>query len=365
VSKQPSTHPLTVPVTGIFLLMLVHALIIASAFLIPVTSALLAYFLLNAPRRGLAKLGISAPFAATIFTLLMGATLTLSTMAFIEPITDFIENIPILIGDVKSMASSEGGPFEALNRAAEATSEAVADATGGGSNPMKVEVVDGPDMATTVVTIAPGVLSQLVFTICLLFFLVASGDLFIEKAVQVMDRFEDKKKTVITIHTIERRLGNYLGSIALINSGLGICIGVGMWFWGMPSPWLIGLMGAVLNFVPFVGAIVGSLIAGMIALVTFMDPWSAIGVILTYYGLTAFEGQFVTPTLLGKRLQLNAVVVFLSVAFFAWIWSVIGMVIAVPMLVVLKVMCDGIHRFRKIGLFLGDAQGFASEEEDE
>ena len=220
-------------------------------------------------------------------------------------------------------------------------------------------------MATTVVTIAPEVLSQLVFTICLLFFLVASGDLFIEKAVQVMDRFEDKKKTVITIHTIERRLENYLGSIALINSGLGICIGIGMWFWGMPSPWLIGLMGAVLNFVPFVGTIVGSLIAGMIALVTFMDPWSAIGVILTCYGLTAFEGQFVTPTLLGKRLQLNAVVVFLSVAFFAWIWSVKGMVIAVPMLVVLKVMCDGIHRFRKIGLFLGDAQGFAAEEENE
>ncbi len=365
MNDQPPRHPLTIPITGIFLLLLVQGLIYASAFLIPVTSAILAYFLLNAPRRGLAKLHIGATVAAAIFTLIFGVVLFLASVTLAEPITNFINDIPGLIDDVGVMVSSPGGSFEALNEAAQATTEAVEEATDGQDNGlMKVQIVEGADVVTSVATLAPGLLSQLVFTLSLLFFLVASGDLFIEKAVQVSDRFHDKKQTVVTIRTLEKRLGNYLGAITLINAGLGLCIGIGMWWWGMPSPWLIGLMGATLNFVPFVGAVVGSLLAGAMALMTFMEPWQAIGVFITYYGLTAVEGQFVTPTLVGKRLRLNSVVVFVAVAFFAWIWSVIGMIIAVPLLIVIKVVCDSIPKFRKLGLFLGDAQDFKSEVSD-
>ncbi len=364
MQDQPRRHPLAIPVYGIFLLALVQALLVASEFLIPLTGAILAYFLLNAPRRILAKLGIGAPVAAAIFTLIIGTTLTLSVMALAQPVTNFVEDIPGLIDDVRVMARNPGGPFEALSEAAAAAGDAVDDATNDSGDPMEVKIVDGPGVANSVVLLAPGLLGQLAFSLCLLFFLVASGDLFIKKAVQVVDGFHDKKQTFITIRTIERRLGNYLGAITLINCCLGLCIGVAMWWWGMPSPWLIGLMGTVLNFVPFVGAVVGSLLAGIIALVTFMAPWTAVGVLLTYYGLTAFEGQFATPALVGKRLRLNVVVVFLAVAFFAWIWSVIGMIVAVPMLIVVKVICDSVPKFRKIGLFLGDADGFSSTDEE-
>ncbi len=121
MSDQPRRHPLTVPITGIFLLLLVQGLIYASAFLIPVTSAILAYFLLNAPRRGLAKLHIGAPVAAAIFTLIFGAVLILASVNLAEPITNFINDIPGLIDDVGVMVSSPGGSFEALNEAAQAT----------------------------------------------------------------------------------------------------------------------------------------------------------------------------------------------------------------------------------------------------
>jgi predicted PurR-regulated permease PerM len=365
MQDQSQRHPLAVPVYGIFLLALVQALLVASEFLIPVTGAILAYFLLNAPRRGLARLGIGAPIAAAIFTLIIGTTLTLSVMALAQPVTNFVEDIPALIDDVRVMARNPGGPFEALSEAAAAAGDAVDDATSDNGNPMEVQIVDGPGVANSVVSLAPGLFGQLAFSLCLLFFLVASGDLFIKKAVQVVDSFHDKKQTFITIRMIERRLGNYLGAITLINCCLGLCIGVAMWWWGMPSPWLIGLMGTVLNFVPFVGALVGSLLAGVIALVTFMAPWTAAGVLLTYYGLTAFEGQFATPALVGKRLRLNVVVVFMAVAFFAWIWSVIGMIVAVPMLIVIKVICDSVPKFRKIGLFLGDADVVSSTDDED
>ncbi|MEM9796582.1 MAG: AI-2E family transporter [Pseudomonadota bacterium] len=342
--------------TGIFILMLIHGLIFAADFLIPVTMAVLGYFILNAPRRGLGRLGVPAPVAAAVFTLSIGTFLVTGGMAMSDPIQDFVADIPALLSRMMAQMTGPGGPLEAFSVAAEATEEALADA--GATRPMQVEVVSDSGLAGTVFAIAPGLLSQVVFAMCLLFFLTASGDLFIQKAVQVADRFEDKRTTVLTIRTIEARLGNYLGAITLINIGLGVTIGLAMWWWGLPSPYLIGLMATVLNFIPFVGAAIGASIAGIIAYVSFGDPWAGLGVCATYYALTAFEGQIVTPTLVGTRLRLNVTMVFLSVAFFAWSWSIMGMVVAVPMLIVIKVVCDSVPKLRKIGLFLGDAEGF-------
>ncbi len=360
-AKRPR-HPLLVPVTGIFILLLINALTLASSFLIPVTSAVLGYFILNAPRRALSRLGVAAPVSAGLFTGAIAVVLFIGGLLLSDPISEFVTDLPGLAGDFTTTLTGPGGPFESLARAADETEKALE--AGGADAPMQVEVVDNVGLATSVASVAPGLLGQVIFAMFLLFFLVASGDMFIQKAVQVADRFEDKRKTVTTIRTIEARLGNYLGAITLINVCLGICIGTAMWWWGVPSPWLVGMMATLLNFVPFVGAVAGSIVAGVIAFVAFSDPWAALGVFLTYYALTAFEGQLVTPALLGRRLRLNVTMVFLSVAFFAWIWSVMGMVVAVPMLIVLKVVCDTTPRLRKIGLFLGDAEGFLPPEED-
>jgi predicted PurR-regulated permease PerM len=297
---------------------------------------------------------------AALFTLLIGMVIAFASASLADPIYDFVTDIPTLLEQVMATLSGPGGMVEAVNEAAEATEEALAAA--GEAPPMRVEVVSAGGLATSVAALAPGLLSQLVFALCLLFFLTASGDLFIQKAVQAADRFEDKRKTVSTIRRIEARLGDYLGAITLINAGLGVCIGVAMWIWGLPSPYLIGIMAALLNFIPFVGAVLGAAIAGLIAFVTFEDAILGLGVLGTYYALTAFEGQFVTPTLVGQRLRLNITMVFLSVAFFAWIWSAMGMIVAVPMLIVLKVICDSVPKLRKIGLFLGDAKGFVPGE---
>lgn len=349
------------PIWGTFWLLLIYGLIYASDLLIPVTAAILGYFLLNAPRRWLSRVGIPATVSAALFTILLIASLFLGGLALAEPMYDFVTDIPSLVDEVLASLNGPGGLLEPFSRAAEATQEAVeeAQAASGEAVPVEVAVVnEGPGLGGSVMTVAPGLLSQLVLAVALLYFLVASGDLFIQKAVQAADRFEDKRQTVVTIRTIEARLGNYLGAITLINAGLGVVIGTAMWLWGMPSPAMIGAMAMVLNFIPFVGAVVGSLVAAVIAFVAFGTVGAAAAVFATYYALTAFEGQFVTPTLVGQRLRLNVVAVFLAVAFFAWIWSIMGMVVAVPMLIVIKVVCDSIPRLRRIGLFLGDAEGF-------
>ncbi len=360
-ARSATRDPLVVPVTGIFLLLLVQAMIMASPFLIPVTTAILGYFILNAPRRLLGRVGIPAPVSAAVFTLSLGAVLA-AALDGARRAGLGVRDRPARVCSTRRSRRSPApaAPLASLADAADATERALENE--GAGDPVQVEVVENAGIATSVAAIAPTLIGQIVFAMCLLFFLVASGDLFIQKAVQVVDRFEDKKKTVTTVRTIESRLGNYLGAIALINSGLGVAIGLGMWWWGLPSPYLIGLMATVLNFVPFVGAVIGAGIAGVIGFVTYGDVWPAFGALATYYLLTSFEGQFVTPALVGQRLRLNIVMVFLFVAFFAWIWSIMGMVVAVPMLIVLKVVCDSVPRLRKVGLFLGESEGFVPGE---
>jgi predicted PurR-regulated permease PerM len=363
-SRQPDLpalprHPLLVPMTGIFILALIGALIYAAQFLIPLSLAVLGNLILNGPRRWCGRLGVPSGVFAALVTLILAGGVAFAVLALSEPVYDFVADIPGLLEEVAGLMTSPSGPLAALDRAADAT-QAILQGEDG-ERPVQVEVVEEGNLASSVVAIAPALLGQVVFAICMLFFLLASGDLFIRKAVQVADRFEDKRRTVETLTLIEARLGRYLGAITLINAGLGVAVGLAMWWWGLPNPLIIGVMAFALNFVPFVGAVIGTMVAGLVGFLEFGDAWTALGVCATYYALTAFEGQFVTPSLVSQRLKLNTPVLFVTVAFFAWIWSIMGMVVAVPMLIVLKVVCDAVPTWQKVGLFLGEAAGFGTE----
>lgn len=125
-----------------------------------------------------------------------------------------------------------------------------------------------------------------------------------------------------------------------------------MWLAGMPSPVVWGVMATILNFVPYFGAIVGGIIVGMVALITFPTVEYAVSIPLIYLALTSLEGQFVTPSILGRRLTLNPLVIFVTVVLWGWLWGVPGALLAVPILVTFKVICDNVDSLRPIGEFL-------------
>ena len=235
------------------------------------------------------------------------------------------------------------------------------------TNELRVEVTAPSEAASTtsmLVSMGPAILSQTFFTLIFLFFLLASGDLLYLRIVQSFDTLKEKRAAYDALREIEGSLGNYLASITVINVGLGVVSGLAMWALGMPSPLLWGVAAALLNYIPYIGAALGYVGAFVVALVVFDDVWWALLVGGTYFGLTAIEGQFVTPYFVSRRLQLNTVVVFLTVALWAWLWSILGMVVAVPMLVVIRVLADHIPGLEKFGNFLaGDELPPLSEEE--
>ena len=189
-------------------------------------------------------------------------------------------------------------------------------------------------------------------TIVLLFFLLASGRLFYEKLVRILPTMTEKKRAIRVVHAVEDEVSVYLLTITLINAGLGVVIAGVMWASGMPNAILWGVMAAALNFVPYVGALVGVAVVAVVALVSFDSPGIVLLVPALYFACTVIEGQFITPALLGRRLEMNTVAVFLSVAIWGWLWGVLGALMAVPLLVSLRVLCDHFEGLSGLGEFL-------------
>jgi predicted PurR-regulated permease PerM len=177
-------------------------------------------------------------------------------------------------------------------------------------------------------------------TLVLLYLLLASGDLFLQKLVRVMPTLRDKKRAVDISHEIQQQISNYLFSVSLINLGLGIIVGGGLYWLGVPNAAMWGMLIALLNFVPYFGPFAGISLLAAVGLLTFDTLWKGLLPPAWYLLLHLLEANFITPVLLGRRFTLNPVVIFVSLIFWTWLWGVPGALLSVPILVSIKVICE-------------------------
>jgi predicted PurR-regulated permease PerM len=189
-------------------------------------------------------------------------------------------------------------------------------------------------------------------TLVLLYLLLASGDLFLQKLVHVMPTLRDKKRAVDISHEIQQNISNYLFSVSLINIGLGIIVSVGLYFMGVPNAAMWGMLIALLNFVPYFGPVAGIILLGAVGLLTFDTLWQALLPPAWYLLLHALEANLITPVLLGRRFTLNPVVIFASLIFWTWLWGVPGALLSVPILVSIKVICDRVTALSSVSELL-------------
>src|SRR4029077_9935813 len=152
-------------------------------------------------------------------------------------------------------------------------------------------------------------------TLVLLYLLLASGDLFLQKLVRVMPTLRDKKSAVAISREIQQNISNYLFSVSLINIGLGIVVSGGLYLMGVPNAAMWGLLVALLNFVPYFGPVAGITLMATVGLLTFDNLWQAVLPPAWYLLLHLLEANLITPVLLGRRFTLNPVVIFVSLIF--------------------------------------------------
>jgi predicted PurR-regulated permease PerM len=206
---------------------------------------------------------------------------------------------------------------------------------GGAAPTLKVEQTD--TMVTTIFSIVTPAVSQFVLCIgALVFYLVYQQKLRSAVVYFLSDR-EARLATLRALSDIDAQMTTYFGTFTIVNVCLGVVTAALTWLIGLPNPLLWGVLAGVLNYVPYLGpaVVVGTL--GVVGLLTFPTLGEAVVAPLAFLGIVAIEGQFLTPALMGRQLELNPFAVFLAIAFCTWLWGPIGAFVSVPLLMALTV----------------------------
>lgn len=299
--------------------------------------------------RWLSRRGIPSGLSAT--GMMLGLATLLLTAAWIlsGPISHWMEQAPTIGYQIKWKLEALRGSVEALENLEKQVSEIAASQSEG--RPTEV-VVREPGFLSNATSAAWSTVTTLALTLILSLFLLASGDMVYEKIIRVLPTMSDKKAALRVVHDIESSISRYLLTVTVINACLGVAIGIAMWLLGMPNPLLWGLAAMTFNYLPYVGAVAGILLVGVVSLLTFDTVGQAALVPAVYFLLTAIEGNLITPYVVGRRLELNTVAIFVGVAFWGWVWGLAGVLIAVPFLVALKRLGDHLPSWSALGEFL-------------
>jgi predicted PurR-regulated permease PerM len=216
--------------------------------------------------------------------------------------------------------------------------------------------VDQASFSETIMGQTRQVLAGGLIMVFLLYFLLASSDTFLRTLVRVLPDLDQKRRAVKIVRRTEDELSLYFLARLFINAGLGLAVGFAFYLLGMPNALLWGVLVAVLNYIPYLGGLVGLVITGLVAVVSYDSMGQAIVPPLIYLVLNTIEAHLVTPLVMGHHLKLNPVAIFVGLIFWGWIWGIAGAILAIPILVSFKAICDNIKMLSAIGAFLGPVE---------
>src|SRR6266705_1334731 len=343
-------HVRSFTLTGIFLLLALYALKIGSDFFVPVMLAFLLSFLFAPVVRILHRLYIPLSLGAALVLFGLIGVLTFGIYQLAAPASGWMAKLPKAAAQLEYRLSNLKQTFREFSKASREVERITKFDTAGTAQHVEVKKSSVGEILlgqTQGFLVSGGVM------FVLLFFLLASGDMFLRKLVTVLPRFENKKLAVEISRQIEHDISRYLLTVTLINAVFGSAVGLSMYFIGLPNALLWGVMAGLLHFIPFLGAIVGISVVTLVALVTMDQLTSILLVPSAYLGLNLLEEYLFFPFLIGRRLLLNPVVIFIWLIFWGWLWGIPGALMAVPLLAIFKIVCDHIEPLAAVAEFLG------------
>jgi predicted PurR-regulated permease PerM len=326
VMAQMATIVMAVIIFGAFLY-------VARALLVPILAALVVSLTLGPLSARTVKAGWPAWLPAAGIVLLLASMLYLGTAILVEPATDLIARSDEIGNTIKDKFRFMERPLFALRE--------LQTAILGGSG-VKVEVSENK-MLQGVVTALPDIVLQLVLFFATLFFFVFGRQAFRRYVVNLFGTRDGRLRTLKIANDIEQNLSAYLITVTCINIGVG-CVVAGLTFlMGFPAPLLWGALAFLLNYIPYVGPGIMHVTLFIIGLLTFPTLLPALVAPLLFMTFTFFEGHFLVPAIIGRQLLLHPLAVFLSLAFWAWLWGPVGAFLATPILIMAVVMIDHVY----------------------
>lgn len=321
---------------------------LARSFVLMVAVSLVAAMALSPIVRGARRLGIPRLVGSVLVVACSVVAIGYAATRLVVPVSAWLERSP---AELERLDEAFGELAAYFERFSEASARLDALTEGGEKDDGEVVVnVKGASVTDLVLAQTPEMAGAAIGMVILVFFTLAYGELFLNNLLGVSDRLDQKKRIVVAARSIERRVSRYLATVATVNLCLGALVGGAMSLLGFPNPWLWGIAAAALNFVPYIGSIVGVAIMGIVALVTYDSALEAALFPSVYAGLTFIEGNLVTPMILGRSFALNPLAIIVSLLFFGWLWGAAGALLAVPLMVILKTVGEqsGLERWARV-----------------
>lgn len=341
------TDPRTVFLGGLFGLAVLAVLYVAAEIVLPFVLAIVLKLLLQPLVRLLERARIPRGIGALIAILILLAAAGGAISLLASPAASWAAKLPDAIPKVRDSFSFLKQPFNAAQHMLEQVDGLVGGSAGGSAPALKPSSIIG-----TVVGGTAAVTSGFFTTLLILFYLLVAGETFLRRMVEILPRFKDKRNAVELSFHIERDVSIYLLTITCINLLVGAAAGIDMWLCGVDSPLLWGAVAFLLNFIPFLGPMMGVVIFLMASVLSLGVTWGTLLPAVIYLGIHVLEGELFTPTLLARRFTINPIAVILALIFWFWMWGVAGAILAFPMLAITKIICDELRPLRAIGHLL-------------
>lgn len=335
--RPRASHALNLLVT----LAVGYTLWLAQGVVLPILLAMFFALIGNPIIRGLRRLHLPRLVGATI--VLLGGLVATAALGYqlAQPAAEWTRQVPRELSRLAPKLREMSKPVHAASEAAESIARATEAGDGKKVDVVRTEVNDPYKSLTA----TPMMLASLLAVILLTFFFMVYGENLQRNAISLLPSRQQKRVTVEIMQSIEREISRYVLTISAINLMLGLALAGSLYLLGVPlaEALLWGTMSAVLNFAPYVGPLIGIIIMLMMGFVAFDEAWMSLVPAGIYLALHTLEGQILTPVILGRQMRLSPLVLIMALMAFGSLWGIIGLLLAVPLLVCVKISLSRIE----------------------
>jgi predicted PurR-regulated permease PerM len=335
---------------AILLLLVLGVCAIAQEILVPFALALLLSLLLS-PVVTLLERAVRLPrVVGSLLTLAaVVAVLVFGVASLKDPAQQWIANAPATMQTIEQRLRSFREPIRQAQEASRKIEELTQPAAA-----QTVVSTQQPSLLSNMAMSTPHALGEIAAVLLLVYFFLSSGDGFLRRMVEIAPSLHEKKLIVSLARAVQGEMSRYLVTVSLINLGLGIATALIMLLLGVPSPLLWGAVACLFNFAPYVGPLCTGLALAVVGFMNFDTLGHALALPGAFFLLATIEGQFLTPTIVGRRLSLDPMVLFLWLMLWGWLWGVGGLLLAGPLLACLRIVCEHVRALHVVGILISD-----------
>ena len=318
---------------ALLVICVIAVLYVAKAFFLPVVAAFVVGTMLSPAAGFLERRRIPRAVSAVLIVTAVGAGATFMIGLISSPLMEWSTRLPELGSLLREKLHIFDRPLALWHQL---------QSTLGGSDglsavPFEIPKIDW--VQPTIQFLSPTFTEFLLFFATLVLFIASWKDLR-RALIMTFPDHASRLRTLRILNEIEGQLGGYLLTVTMINLGVGAATGIICAVTGMPNPAGLGALAATLNFFPIIGPVAMFVILAGVGVIAFSTIGAGLIAPLAFVGLTFLEGHFVTPTIIGRRLELNALAVFMALAFWTWLWGPMGGFLASPLLIVALILKD-------------------------